>query len=361
MKKIIFCYLILSIFYISGACNKKNEQKEISFNKFPKEANLKGFTPNMEILPLKLHQIEIIDSLIVAFDFYNNNQRLYIFNANNFNLIESAGIIGEGPKELTRPFFFDIDRKTEMIWIGDRGKQKNFGFHIDSIIQSGKKLPDLEVKFPEKLKNFTRIRVYNDSLFALTSYLPENKPKLLKLINTNGKIIDSLGNFPQKRKKEEPKYGYKQLWEHNMRIIDNKNIIISFLHFDKIMLLDSSGNNIYIASGPDKINPKRNFYNNKSFMTTKNTKRGYGPCYKHKEYILCLYSGNSFFTKKGYSIKQQYFEHIHVFDEEGNPFIRYNLSHEIRDFIIDENNKRIIGISTNTPEPFIIFPLSKIE
>jgi hypothetical protein len=360
--KINYRSYITILVFLTLSCQNNSDIKKIDFDSFPEEKAIDGKICEMKKLPLRLYQIEIVDSLIVAFDFYRKDKRLFIFNANNFNLIEDAGVLGNGPKELSRPFFFDINKKNRTIWIGDRGKLKIFGFSIKSIIQSEKKRPSFECNISKNIKkNFTRIRYYNDSLFAITSYISKGKLHLVELMNRNGKIVDSLGVYPQKRKKNEPKFGFSMLWEHNIRVLDNKNLLISFRNYDKIMQIDSNGNTVFISSGPDHIKQKRMFHKNKIWIHLKDASRGYGTCYKYNNYFYCLYSGESFFINDNYNTRQLYYKHIHIFDDKGKPVIKYNLNHEIRDFVIDKKNNRIVGISTSTPEPFIIFPLPKIK
>jgi len=353
-------YIITFLVFLLS-CQDNSDLNKINFDSFPEEKAIEGKICEMEKLPLKLVQIEIVDSLIVAFDYYRKDKRLFIFNANNFNLIEDAGVIGNGPRELSRPYCFDIDKKNKIIWMGDRGKLKIFGFSIDSIIQSEKKLPSFERNISKNKKYLTCIRYYNDTLLAVTSYLSKGKPNLVELINQKGRIVDSLGAYPQKRKKEEPKFGFSMIWEHNFRVLDNKNILVAFRNLDKIMQIDSEGNTVFISTGPDNIKHKRMFHKNKIWIQLGTSLRGYGTSYKHDKYIYCLYSGESTFTSEDYNARQQYYKHIHVFDEKGKPVIRYNLNHEIRDFVIDKKNNRIVGISTSTPEPFITFPLPKIK
>src|SRR6056297_1014357 len=144
-------YIITFLVFLLS-CQDNSDLNKINFDSFPEEKAIEGKICEMEKLPLKLVQIEIVDSLIVAFDYYRKDKRLFIFNANNFNLIEDAGVIGNGPRELSRPYCFDIDKKNKIIWMGDRGKLKIFGFSIDSIIQSEKKLPSFDRNINKNIK-----------------------------------------------------------------------------------------------------------------------------------------------------------------------------------------------------------------
>lgn len=95
--------IILTILLLSVSCTKKNGYKKVEFNRFPQTESIKGEKPDMEGQPLKLYDIEIKDSLIIVYDHYRKDKRLFIFNSNNFTLLESSGKIGKGPKELTIP------------------------------------------------------------------------------------------------------------------------------------------------------------------------------------------------------------------------------------------------------------------
>ena len=353
MKKLQAILMLFFIAAILVSCKPSSDRHQIQFDQFSKEKNLNGKTVSIkDSIPLKLVQIEKIDSLLIALDNSRKDKRLYIFNINNFSLIGSAGIVGKGPKELTVPISFTVDQGKQIIWVTDRGKSKIFGYSIDSILNKEKKIPTYEVNPKQENLHFTCIRHYKDSLFALA----EETPELIKIMNYKGKIVDSLGYIPEERKEKEPKLGFYMIWRRNIRLMKNNDILISFMNFDKIMKIDSDGNTKFLTKGPDQITQHRTFKDG-YWKHSMNDKRGYGALHKYQDRIYGLYSGDQYFKKEKHNIRQQYFKHIHIFNETGEPLIKYNLGNEIRDFVIDKNKKRIIGVTINKDKPFIAFPL----
>lgn len=347
-------YIILTVLLLSVSCTKKEDDKTIQFNRFPQTENLKGKIPNMESHPLRLYDIEIKDSLIIVFDYYHKDKRLYILNSNNFSLLASSGKTGKGPEELTIPYTIDLDKENNIIWVGDRGKQKIFGFPLDSILMVNKELPEHELQLDKNTASeFQRIRKYSDSTFAIAI----GEPELFQLFNFSKNTITKLGQLPEKRKDREPEFGFEWLWQRNIRILENKDVLISFTNFDKIIRTDSLGNTKFLITGPDEIEQKREYVDT-HWKHVMNNKRGYGPCYQYNDKIYCLYSGEAFaIIDENHNTRQQYYKKICVFSSEGEPLKQYNLDHEIRDFAIDTINNRVIGLSVEEKEPFIIYSI----
>jgi hypothetical protein len=351
LKYIHFAILLLT----SISCTKQTNKTKI-FDKFPERQKLEAHIPEMKDRPFKFYQIELFDSLLIAFDYYNDNKRLYLFNKNNLSLLTCSGIVGKGPGELVTPYFFSIDRKNRILWVKDAGKVKLFGYSVDSILNKKIYLPNYRLNLPEKYIYASRIGYYKDSLFIISA----DSENIIKLMNFKGNIVDSLGDLPIKRSKTEPKFGFNDLTLRYIRLLPQNQFLCSFRRFDRVVLMDSTGKIKFSVQGPDELEPQRKYYGPGDGILhkkRKDAKKGYGPCHYYNGYLYCLYSGKLYFKKEDYQIHQKFYYYINVFDEKGNPVVQYKLDKEIRDFVIDKEKKRIIALSASTPEPFLIYPL----
>jgi hypothetical protein len=138
-----------------------------------------------------------------------------------------------------------------------------------------------------------------------------------------------------------------------------KQIAVGFLKMDKLISYNLKGKIIFERVGPDKFScTYKNQYNS-------DVRRAYESIKSDNNYIYCLYSGRKAWKfKKGATslnnIKDLYPKSILIFDWEGNPKLRVNLSHECRDFIIDKETNRLITLSLEE-KPFHVYDFSKIK
>jgi len=358
MKRFKYIYPIIFIFLIASC--KKDSDQTVEFDSFPKKEKLTAKIPEMKERPFKFYQVELYDSLIIAFDYYNKDKRLYLFDRDNLSLLASSGIVGKGPGELVTPYFFSIDKQNKILWMKDAGKVKLFGFAIDSILMNDNYLPTHRIDMPEKYIYASRIGYYKDSLFIISA----DNNHIIKLMNFGGNIVDSLGKLPIEKKESEPELGFNDLTLRYIRVLPQYDILCSFRRFDRVVLVDSTGKLKFSIRGPDQLKPQRKYYGPGDGILhkkRKDAKKGYGPSHYHNGYIYCLYSGKLYFKKENYETHQKYYYFINVFDLKGNPVVQYKLDKEVRDFVIDEKNNRIIALSTTTQEPFIIYPLKDIN
>ena len=140
---------------------------------------------------------------------------------------------------------------------------------------------------------------------------------------------------------------------------EKKQIAVGYNLKDHLISYNLKGKKIFKKIGPDGIQPTyKNLYK-------PDERKAYESLISDQDYIYCLYSGREAWHYKDGStslnnIKENYPKSILIFDWEGNPKLRVNLSHECRDFIIDKETNRLITLSLEE-EPFHVYDFSKIK
>jgi len=347
MKKVkIYIAFLFVLLILIFSCKKQNDQ----FSSFPVEKELDSKVPRTESKGANISQIEIIDSLLITYDHKATEQCIHIFKLKDFSYIASAGLVGKGPKEINRPFKIAVNKSKKIIWVLDVGKLKIIGYKIKNILSDNSSSPSYEVSFPKKLRITMRFKCYTDSSFAFG----QGSEGLLKILDFNENVIDTIGNMPVKRKENEPEAGFSYKMRREFSI-QNDTIVISFRNYDRIMAINKKGSTLFSIQGPDKIKPK-GIYKGGMWQTMGDSKIGYGNVHLYKKHIFSLYSGKKNVIKKNMRYRHQFFTNIHIFDFQGNPYLKYKLDREIKDFVIDRKNNRFIGIGVNTEEgPFVVF------
>ena len=72
--------------------------------------------------------------LIVAEISPKNDKSIHLFNKDTFEYLNSTGIIGRGPGEITNLGKIGIDEKNKILWVVDHGKKVMHKFPLDSIL-----------------------------------------------------------------------------------------------------------------------------------------------------------------------------------------------------------------------------------
>jgi hypothetical protein len=75
----------------------------------------------------------------------------HLYDKKSYKYITSAGILGKGPGEVTRPGKIAINHFTKDIWVSDYGKKVIWRFPLDSVLSNSNYLPKEKLPFNEDL------------------------------------------------------------------------------------------------------------------------------------------------------------------------------------------------------------------
>ena len=344
--KIILCFIILMI-----SCN--STQKEKIFNNFPEEIDLKAKIIDSKGVVNVYGTIGIQDSIMIITN-YNDSHILYFIDKYDFSPQKKVIKRGRGPYEvpslLRGAHLNDIN---DEFYYNSGAKHTIYKFSIPPSIKDTINILEF-MKYKNSPEIF-EMEIIDDSLLCYVG----SRDYSAMLVNKKGEIIKNIGKLPDKPE------GIKEANYNNMytRFISfnslKKQIVIGFYKIDKLISFDLEGNKVFEKIGPDNIETSyKNQYQH-------NAKKAYYSIKSDGNYIYGLYSGRKsyIFNSKAITfdnIKHLYSKSILIFDWEGNPKLRVNLSHECRDFIIDKETNRLITLSLEE-EPFHVYDFSKIK
>jgi len=94
-----------------------------------------------------------------------NKNQIHIYDT-SFNYICSAGPVGNGPGEVTNPFWGTIDKNSRIIWIHDQARQRLLKYPLDSILSKPGYRPNEFVNTPEKYPSMIAHQPFLDGFFS---------------------------------------------------------------------------------------------------------------------------------------------------------------------------------------------------
>lgn len=337
MKVLIF-YLGSIFLFIS--CNKstKTDQNQ-------KERN-NAIDISSQITDIKTNLIfgkswlYIVDSFLVVEEQKPiGDKGIHIFNKNTFRYITSTGIVGKGPREVTRQGRIGIDHNKRIMWVDDHGKRVRWEFPIDSILNNCNFMPIGNTGIPIKffLEEYDFI---NDSIAIGKAWNIVNSSsfdnKMAKL-DFNKNITTLFGYMHPKVTGEKSKFSFKLSLKDSL-------YVNGYLTCDLMTICDLDGNlkcNVY---GPDWGTPNEEW---RDYFT------GIGIINKH---IIASFVGQDrFYYDKNSRLKYNWPTKFMVFNLNGNYESTLETGCTIIDFCVDDENGRVIAYFDNRDNPLAFF------
>lgn len=164
MKFLTSLTLLLILFLIS--CNRFNESRTERIQKNRDKVidvadRIITISPEIYFGDSELY---VIDSFLIINEISPLAEKgIHLLDKNNFKYVTSAGIIGNGPGEITNSGTFGIDKKNQIIWVPDRGKKILYKFPLDSILNNTDYLPSIKINMNNELF-LARMAFINDSI-----------------------------------------------------------------------------------------------------------------------------------------------------------------------------------------------------
>ncbi len=349
-KNIIQCFVIFQ--FIS--CNNY----ETRYNKFPVHKELKGMSMDCDHF-LSPSQILLQDNKIIISDKNSKNGRAILF----FDLKEKkclgfSGMIGKGPRELLTPWkLFAPDDDEKHFLVMDVLKNKLFKFHIDSAINEPKYLPS-KINLPKDISLVFDAGMINDSLFGfIPTVSVSSKLQKGRIIVTNpsGNLVNVIARYPNKDLPSEANMaGFTSSYRGYFTVNPDKSKIAIVTRLsDRVDIYSAAGNLLHSTYGSHKgkihaeldgfrIHPIRG----KCIM-------GYTKVHSTNKYIYALFSGELYGT-----MGSEYADNLHVFTWDGKPVAAYHLNARLIDFVVDDPNNKIYGLSGFEDKPIVEFNLN---
>jgi hypothetical protein len=347
--KFISLMLMALLVLITSGCKKQNN---ITFNSFPNEQELKGEKLNLVIYTSAVH-LELMDTLLFIRNSYDDNLFISIYHKNTFQHIKSFCKRGKGPEEMVYVGYWSIDKDNGILWVPDFQKVNIWGYNVDSLLKFPGYKPTTIISLPKKLHPMMGLASFNSELFAVPDPLGEVQ---LFFFDRKGEQVSVMEKMDIKDIDDS---FYSDLTRTHNRIHSEKQkMIMVYRYFDRMILYDLKTNQHTEVIGPDHIDEKKQLaaYDHERL-------KGYTGKPKFDDrYIYLFYNGGPakhVDFEKG-KVSAAYGKKIHIFDWNGNPVMRLILDHEISDFVVDKENKRIIAFAVDAEDNLISYDISHI-
>lgn len=336
MKRYTF-YLCLALLV---SCGKTSETE-----KYQRERNnivdVSGRISDIKVdLMIGMSSLYTIDSFLVVQEWSPAGEKgIHIFNKNSFNQITSTGIIGKGPREITRQGKIGINYKTGVLWVNDHGKRVMWKFPLDSILTNPNFMPTENIDIP--LKFFIeQYGFVNDSIAI---------GKAVRVISTSS-FNNKMSKF-NLIKNSTTSFGYEHpdvtetqsLFTFALSVKDSL-YINGYSACDLMTICDLNGNLKYNIYGPDWNTNKqewRDYYTSIGILNN---------------HIIASFVGQDrFYYDKNSRLQTNWPTKFMVFDLEGNYEATLETGCPFIAFCVDEDNNRIIVYFDGRENPLAYF------
>jgi hypothetical protein len=268
--------------------------------------------------------LNLIGDYLIISDMNSPDQLIHILDRNSFRYVTSAIYKGQGPGEIVNMGHLIVDEANRRFYIFDHGKQRLFGYYLDSLLANPFHMPDETVQINER--TFPHACCYvNDTLCigVIIKVLGNSdyKPSVGKWNMTTGEI--------RLMKYEHPKIEKKRT---SCAISVEHGIYVEcYSYHDLMTICDLDGN------------LQHNIYGRKWNSEKSNKTSHYGPVAFCGDQIFALYTGKDTFhhdEKRGMvSTRPTQFL---VFSINGDYIRTLETGYPINRFCYDRENNRII-------------------
>lgn len=345
-----FLLLLILLVLLFLSCRKQTNI--IKFKSFPDEYELKGEKLNLVIYTHGV-RFALLDSLLIIRNSFDMHFFLSIYNKNTLQHIKSFCKKGKGPWEMVSVGYWSLDKNNGILWVFDFHKNDLWGYYIDSLLKFPDYKPTTIISLPRKLYPVMEVTNYNSELFAIPD--PHGEIQL-SFYNKEGEEVSVMEKMDIK---DIDNSFLSDLTRTHNRIHPGKEkMVMVYRKFDRMIIRDLKSENFIEIIGPDHIDPKKQLA-----LYDHETMDGYDAKPKFdKDYIYALYQGTISTNVDFDSGKMSavYSKNIHIFDWDGKPVMKLILDHEVSDFVIDKENKRIIAFATDAQDNIISYDISNI-
>lgn len=342
--KYISSLLVCMFILLSFSCSTEKNKKKTGF---PKVKSLIASELSYEAI-IRPTDIFVIKDKIILVSSYAQDYYCFIFQKQNLMLLAKTVIKGEGPNEIIVMGNASISQDEKKMYILDNAKKTLFVMDIDSATYTPDYKPREYFKLPmDELNPIFSIVCLNDSLFAMTGF---NSGKyLITMVNNKGRVVNNIGNLPFSI---SDRYNPYVIYDHKAAIHPSlEKYAVVFKSYDKLIGIDSTGNQLFEINGIDDIKPK----SNTNWVDPDKQINAYFNVVSDSNYIYCLYSGQAQAIPAGNTYRGLYCYKLNIFDWQGNPVIQLNLDKELYAFDVDAKEGIIYGLTPATESQLVAY------
>jgi hypothetical protein len=315
----------------------------LSNEDFGETIDLKG-----KVIPVK-PVFRVSESQMIATDsilFVKNRKDNYWFMAfslPDFNLMNTFGFNGKGPNEFIFPKLVQTSPHINLPYVYDKGKF----FSVNPSLQL-KEISNISMR--GKAYDNKQIYVSNDSLLYYVQSVNNTKAIFKYQV-----LEDSIHNNQIYDLAFSDDYNNWAAYIGDFGVnFDKERMVYAYKYFKRIMFMDLHTNTRRILMF-DTEKPASE--NARKMLSPDNTTHYWGIS-PQKNHVYFLYSGRT--PVKVHNEKKAGKEYIYVeqYDWNGNPVNRFKLDHWGY-FCVNEDETKIFLLSTDNPDPFIVYDLPR--
>ncbi|MFC4873446.1 BF3164 family lipoprotein [Negadavirga shengliensis] len=282
---------------------------------------------------------------------------VHIIDAQNMKYMTSKGILGFGPGGISDVAGIDLGAKENTFWVYSAMEKRFSEFSLDDTVS---------------LSN-NQIKQEGDFFMAMAMTWSSNSTVMCRMVNDPYQFVEfNISGLRQQNygqwkdhlvRKDFTDYMMADLHLGWFRGNQNNNIYVSAgAYRDWIEILDRETGKITMVDGPYNFIPKftvaKTSGQSDKIIVDINEPLAYWGVDVGDKYIYGLYCGR---TDKQLREGDQLATEIYVFDLEGNIQCELRLDTSIRALAVDENSKKIFGITTDEDPGIAVFDLPSLN
>jgi hypothetical protein len=262
--------------------------------------------------------VYIMNDYLIIEDTRSKNEFIYIFDKNTFRHVTGTAYKGQGPGEITVAGHIGVDEANRRFYVSDFGKQRIFGYDLDSVLANPHHMPEEKMKMNEK-QFPDRYQYINDTLCIGVIIEPVKNGVFRQIaarwnMNT-GEMVPMKYEHPEI---EIKRIGTAASMEHG--------IYIEYYYYHDLMTICSLDGEL-----------KYNIYGRRWDNQKSNRVKHYCKAVFCNDRILAAYSGGDNSNEA-----ERYPTRFLVFDLNGDYIQTLETGYKMYDFCCDKENKRII-------------------
>lgn len=347
--------LTLSICAFIGTSSLGQIREIRTYKSFAKEADLKHSKIHIKeaVTPTT---IQLWEDTVVLVD-KNSDPAIHFYNLNNWSLIGSYGMRGDGPAEVRVPKFhgqFVQENNKTYLWFSDFRSTKLLKLGLKDMIEDIGTEPAISLKMPYEVGMlYDDIYAMSDTEFVGTvqgnvvDFTGENSGRFF-ISDVRKKSLNWIPNFPNQSLETPPeKVGYlyssQTTWNE-----ERKKLASGMSFFDRIDIIDPFKNSVLTVVQEDNKELKEVDLGDDHYLIPPNIRYFYGQGYNTNSYIYFLYQKTTgqqsmdFYDGKVSTLPNL---ELHVFDWNGNAILKGKLDrHNLGSFFVDEKTWNLYAI-----------------
>jgi hypothetical protein len=265
----------------------------------------------------------------------NENIDLYfdVFCLESNKVISKFGSKGAGPNELGYALAPQIVPASNELWVYDFAGKKMVCFtlsvsdqKLDVDFNRSFRTKNAVIKTPVKLNNF-----------FICTLLGDRDGYRFCLMDEKGEEIDKFSSFPDIGINYPTFIADNIFYNNPVAVPGKQKIILAYRNWDRIELIDISGNTELILTGPLYTKPDIHINGYEVTLTDKNPQTYWYPCTGDESFMV-PYSGKNI-------TDEPFFNKILHFDYSGKLIHVFELVPKVNDIVVDWQNRIIYGIN----------------